>query len=575
MTDSADSLAARVARLGPNQRALLDQRLRQQPVSGHQLVGRTLAGLGLTHVYGVPGQPVYDTFAACVEAGVRAIGTRHQLSGAMMAAAQNYFAGQQKAATIVSAGAPAANALGAIVQARDNCWPLLVLAGAARDTTAAAGQFMALDAAELCRPIAKSVTHVAATEKLPAAITRAFDLAMRGRPGPVLVQIPEHVLAGFGRDEGTRLGARVRRRGSMPDAAAMEQATALILGAKRPLLIIGAGARWDSPFAALREVVDSLDLPFITSPIGRGTIPDDHPLCMNAIRWIAQSGADLALVLGARLNWTFRHGRQLPESAAIVHVDVHAPEFDRERKPALGVASDIGSFLRALLLQPGVVRCREIGAHRDPEWIPFLRQSRQATQSRREARANVDSTPLSPLRLARELRDATPRDAITIFDGNLVMEAMEQLIPAHEPASRLTPGSSGCLGVGIPFAMAAKLLHPERPVVAICGDFAFGMSAMELETAVRHEVPIVVVVANNDGNGGSLRQNAHMGAGSEPVTRFQPGVRYDRIMAMFGGHAEHVRRPDGIRPAILRAIGSGRPACVNVAVDPDAPFPVD
>jgi 2-hydroxyacyl-CoA lyase 1 len=183
--------------------------------------------------------------------------------------------------------------------------------------------------------------------------------------------------------------------------------------------------------------------------------------------------------------------------------------------------------------------------------------------------------PLSPLRLARALRDALPREAITVFDGNLVMEAMEQTIPACEPASRLTPGCSGCLGVGIPFAIAAKLEHPGRPVIAICGDFAFGVSAIELETAVRLDVPIVVVVANNDGNGGVLRQNAHMGADAEPVCRFQAEVHYDRIMAMFGGHAEHVRQPDEIGPAVRRAIASGRPACVNVAVDPEAPFPGD
>ncbi len=181
-----------------------------------------------------------------------------------------------------------------------------------------------------------------------------------------------------------------------------------------------------------------------------------------------------------------------------------------------------------------------------------------------------------PWRLARELRDALPKDAITVFDGNLVMAACQRMIPAHFPASRLTPGSSGGLGVGIPYAVAAKIEHPERPVVAICGDFAFGLGAMELETAVRHHVPIVVVVANNDGNSGSLRQRMHLGdGGAESVMMFLPGLRYDRIMEMFGGRAEHVDRPEDIGPALTRAIADGRAACINVAVDPDAPFPAD
>ena len=132
------------------------------------------------------------------------------------------------------------------------------------------------------------------------------------------------------------------------------------------------------------------------------------------------------------------------------------------------------------------------------------------------------------------------------------------------------------MGVGIPYAVAAKLEHPERPVVAICGDFVFGVSAMELETAVRHHVPIVVVVANNDGNGGSRRHRMYLGdGGHEPIMMFQPGLRYDRIMEVFGGYAEHVQRPEGVRPALARAIASNRPACINVAVDPDAAFPGD
>jgi thiamine pyrophosphate-dependent acetolactate synthase large subunit-like protein len=296
---------------------------------------------------------------------------------------------------------------------------------------------------------------------------------------------------------------------------------------------------------------------------------------MNAIRWLAQSRADVAFVLGARLNWTFRHGRQLVSGASIVQVDIHAPELDGERKPTIGIVSDLGSFMRALLSAPAMASARNVAARRDPDWIPSLQRARDEIEDKRDARARSARLPMSPLRLARELREALPRDAITILDGNLVMEAMEQAIPVNEPASRLTPGASGCLGIGVPFALAAKLVHPDRPVIAICGDFAFGVSAMELETAVRHHVPIVIVIANNDGNMGALRQRMYMDEGAEPIMRFQPGLRYDQIMAMFGGQAEHVERPEDIRPAIERALSSSRPACINIAVDPDAPFPGD
>jgi 2-hydroxyacyl-CoA lyase 1 len=348
------------------------------------------------------------------------------------------------------------------------------------------------------------------------------------------------------------------------------------MGARRPLLIVGEGVRWASPFAALRELVDALALPFITSPAGRGAIPDDHPYCMNAIPWVAQSGADLVLVLGAQLDWTFRYGRQLADDARIIQVDADAAEFDRVRKATLGIHGDVGSFLRALIAETGTTFRNPTLTRRDDAWLAELRHSRQLTEARREAQAGGNAYPMSPLRMAREIRDALPPDAITIFDSNLVLAACQRMIPAHAPVSRVTPGSSGCMGGGLPYAMAAKLEHPGRPVVAICGDFAFGISAMELETAVRHDVPIVIIVANNDGNGGSLRQRMHMGdSGGERIMMFQPGLRYDQIMAMFGGHAEHVGRSEDVGPALMRALAGGRPACINVAVDPDAPFPDD
>ena len=225
-----------------------------------------------------------------------------------------------------------------------------------------------------------------APPRFPESIAQAFEAAMHGRPGPVLVQLPEDVLTGFAPDGGTRTLSLALPPVPEPDAAVMEQAAAMLIGARRPLLIIGKGVRWASPFAALRELVDALALPFITSPIGRGAIPDDHPLCMNAIPWVAQSGADLVLVLGARLDWTFRYGRQLAAEAEIIQVDVHAAEFDRDRKVTSGRHADVGSFLRVLLAETGTTRRDRAQASRDHAWLAELRQLRQLTEARREAR---------------------------------------------------------------------------------------------------------------------------------------------------------------------------------------------
>jgi 2-hydroxyacyl-CoA lyase 1 len=567
------TLDQRLARLSPVQRALLDQRLQEEPVSGHSLVASTLARLGVTHVYGVPGQPVYDTFAACTRENIRVIGTHHQHPAALMAMAHNYFAGRQQAVSIVSTGVPAANALSAAAAARDNCWPLVILAGAVPQEAGEAGYFMALDATELYRPVAKWAARVPDTHAIPAFLSEAFQIAMDGRPGPVLVELPEDVLSDLTLGCSAPPVAR-NRDAPEPDPRMLQRVAAALIGAKRPLLIIGKGVRWAAPFAELRELVDALALPFITSPIGRGAIPDSHALCMNVVRWVAQAQADVVLIVGARLDWTFRYGRQIGPDATVIQVDLHVPEFDRSRKIDLGMHADAGRFVRALLTEIGPAPRSQAHVSLDHEWVGGLQQLRQEVQAAREAQAASDDSLISPLRLSSEVRAALPSEAISIFDSNLIMAACERMIPVQLPASRLTPGTSGCLGVGIPYAIAAKLAHPERPVVAICGDFAFSLSAMELETAARHNVAIVVVIANNDGNAGSLRQRTHMGKTCEPIMMFQRGLRYDRICEVLGGVAEHVEHARDIGPAIARAIASNRPACINVAVDSDAGFPL-
>jgi len=567
-------LDQRLARLGATQRALLEQRLGVGPVKGHSLVARTLAKLGVTHVYGVPGQPVYATFGTCAAQGLRLIGTRHQQPAALMAAAHNYFAGRQTATTITSAGAPTANALSAVVVARDNGWPLVVLAGAAPLVASDAGYFMALDANEVFRPIAKWVARVPETRDIPAFMARAFETATAGRPGPVILELPEDVLIGAATD--CDLPPRSSPQEAIEiNASMLQQAVAMLVAARRPLLIVGADLRWSAPFAELLEVVDSLTVPFITSPFARGAIADDHSLCMNAIAWVVQSQADVVLVLGTRLDWNFRYGQLIAARANVIQVAIDERPFVRHREIQIGMHAEPSAFLRALLRQIGAADRAHARSQRDHSWIAALREASSATQAKRIAKASIDRDLISPLGLAAEIGSALPGDAISIFDSNLVLGACQRMIPARLPASRLTPGTSGCLGTGIASAIAAKLAHPQRPVVAVCGDFAFGVGVMELETAVRHGVPIVVIVANNDGNAGSLRQKMNLDKYPERVMMFQPRLRYDRLMETFGGYAEHVEHPGGVGPALERALASARAACINVVIDSDAPFPSD
>jgi thiamine pyrophosphate-dependent acetolactate synthase large subunit-like protein len=274
------------------------------------------------------------------------------------------------------------------------------------------------------------------------------------------------------------------------------------------------------------------------------------------------------------MDWTFRFGSQIAAGAKLIHIDIHEAEIGINRSPAIGIVGDVKTVLERIL------------AHMDSEgpaarkallapWHAALDESRKANRTRLDSLMNGESSPMSPHTLFKEIRDILPRDAICVLDGNVSMAAAQQVLPAYCPASRFTAGNNGCLGVGIPFAIGAKLAHPDRLVVAICGDTAFGFSAMEMETAVRHGIAVVIVVVNNDGNNGEFTEKTYFPSSRERVTMFQPALHYEEIMQTFGGHAEFVDRPAQVRPALERAVASGKAACINVQVDPGAPYPCE
>jgi len=537
---------------------------------GHTLVAETLKALGVTHVYCVSGTPIRETFAKCADLGILPIGVRHQQAGVMMATAQNYATGRLTAVAIVSAGPAVTNAATGILVAKDNFWPVVVLGGRRPLSMQRMGSFQELDGATLYRSITKWSALVETTSSIPAYLDRAFKLAMSGRPGPVYLDLPEDILTGFA--SGADALFPDPPQPPPPNADSTQQAAAILLQAKRPAIIIGKGIRWSQPGEELQRLVDEFGIPFTTSPMGRGYLPDDHPLCCNDAHRLLVSKADAILLVGARLDWTFRFGSEFARDAKLIQIDVHKPEIGVNRTPAVGIEGDVKAALRQILA--AMTPKSHAGGNRAPaSWHGMLDEERTRKRGKLDSLMNGDSVPMSPYRMLKEIRDFLPRDAISILDGNVFMAAGQQVLPSYLPASRFTAGNNGCLGVGIPFGVGAKLACPNRLVISICGDTAFAFNAMEMETAVRHRIPVVVVVVNNDGNTGAIMEQAYFPSSEERVTMYQPGIRYEAIMSAFGGHAEFVARPEQLRPALERAVASGKPACINVQVDPHARYP--
>jgi len=562
--------------LSREQLGLLERALQQEAMDGHTLIAACLQRLGVTHVYSVSGTPVEQTLAACAAAGIRLIGVHHQQAGALMAAAQNYSAGRLVAVNILSAGPGVTNVATGILVAHDNGWPLVVLGGRRPLNMSGSGNFQDLDAVPIFRSITKWSALVESTQDIPRSLERAFRIATDGRPGPVYLDIPEEALNGVGPLEPTSVTDREDLRTSGYDPAVISTAASILLSATRPLVVLGKGLRWQEAFSEARQLVELLGIPFVTSPMARGFIPDSHHLCFNAASRYAQSDADAVCVLGARLDWAFRFGAEFAPDARLIHVDVHPEEIGRNRQPDAGIVGEPKHVVQQLL---GELEARPEVTARPVDlqsWVRQLGERRRENQEVIEAMAVDETLPMSPHRMARELRECISTDTICVLDGNVSMAAAQQVIPGDMPVSRFTAGTNGCMGVGIPFGIAAKLTNPDRPVIVISGDTAFGFNAMDMETAVRHQIPVIVIVVNNEGISGGLKQAAFYPPDyPERVTMFQPGIRYERIVQALGGYGEFVAEPDQLAPAIVRAQESGKAACINVSVNPHAPYPAD
>jgi len=537
---------------------------------GHALTAEALRHCGVKRVIGITGTPVDQIFPECAARGIRPIGTRHQHAAVLMAATSNYIAGRLESVVAVSAGPAVTNALTGVLVARDNGWPVIVLGGRRPVHEEGIGYFQELDAVPIYQSVTKSAARVRRVAELPMAIVNAYEIAMSGRPGPVYLDLPEDVLDAETEVDIPALPIALRR--DEPDPHVVAACAELLRAAQRPLLIVGEGIRWSFKADDLRSLVEQNGIPFLTTPLARGFLPDDHPFCANDVRHTIQSQADLVLMAGAWFDWRFRFGAELAPNARVIHADIDSTTLGKNVRDVLTVHADSGRFLSQL--QTLLQQTHLVPAGRLESWRRLVQAAVDEKRTTRAAWLARESTPMGPQALFAALRHFLPEDAVVVLDGNITLATGQALLSARTPCGWLDPGWNGCMGAGIPMGMGAKLVAPERMVVVVCGDFGFGLTAMDLETAARHGIPIIVVIVNNDGICGGLRQKERFPREHpELFSRFQGGLRYERLADIFGGHAEFVADPTELRPALDRASASGLPAVVNVRVDPYAPHP--
>ena len=552
-------------------------------MDGSTLVARAHQQQGAEFVFTVVGGPVIEAVGACAGLGMRPIGVHHEQAAVFMAQAYAYVGGNLGVCLLASGPGVTNGVTGAHV-AWDNCWPVLILGGSSSAKLRGRMPFQEADSVALMRPVTKWAVQVDSAERIPEYIAMGIRKAYSGRPGPVYIDLPADILQAKVDDDSIVIPAKIEPpAGPAGDPATIARAAELLQRAERPLLLIGKGVRWGSresgvgsrdgtgigDFGRYTRLVERLGMPFVPSPMGRGFIPDDHPLCMSGARSTALRGADTVLILGARLNWTFGLGRPLAPDATIIHVDIEPEEIGLQRQTEVGIAGDAGAVVDQLL-----AALSDDSDRTGSEWLATLREAKAKNEAALQPLMDSDAVPLIHHRLLREVRDFLPRDAIVSVDGQVTLATGRQVLPSFLPASRLNAGANGCMGVGVPCAIGAKLAAPHRPVISINGDCSFGFNGMEMETSLRYNAPVVFLIDNNDGiMGGILEGRMLDQTYGERVAMYLPGIRYDRIIEAFGGHAEHVTTPDEIRPALERAFAAGRSACINAATDPAAMWP--
>jgi 2-hydroxyacyl-CoA lyase 1 len=535
-------------------------------VDGATLIARSLKQQGVEYMFGIVGIPVVPIAFAAQREGIKYIGMRHEQSASYAAQAVGYLTGKPGACLVVS-GPGMTNAISGLANAWSNRWPMILLGGASDMSQHGMGAFQEAPQVEAARPWVKYAADVDRIDRIPYFVEQAVRTSMYGRPGPVYLDLPGDIITGKVDDEQAPqrppLGPAPR---FLADPASVEAAVAALKTAERPLVIVGKGAAYARAEDEVREFIESTQLPFLATPMGKGVMPDDHPLSVGAARSHVLQNADLVLLMGARLNWILHFGLppRFNKDVRVIQMDIAAEEIGTNVPAEVALAGDA----KAVTAQLNAV-LREEPWQYPPEtvWRTGIDKKIADNRVTTQAMFDDDSVPMNYYRVLREIRDILPRDAIIASEGANTMDIGRTVLPNFLPRHRLDAGSFGTMGVGLSFAIAAQVVHPEKRVVAVEGDSAFGFSGMEVEVACRYNLPITFIVLNNNGISGGLPV-----IDPERVLPMQyvPSARYDKVIEAFGGDGYFVETPDQLRPVLEAAFASNRPNVVNIMINAQA-----
>ena len=535
-------------------------------ISGATVIARSLKQQGVEYMFGVVGFPVIPIAIAAQAEGICYVGFRNEQAASYAAGAVGYLTGRPGACLAVS-GPGMVHGIAGLANAWSNCWPMILLGGANDSYQNGQGAFQETPQIEAARPFVKYAARPDSLDRVPFFVEQAVRTSIYGRPGAVYLDLPNDIITGAVEEDSTAFKPRCAEPPRpQADPAEIARALTALRQAKRPLVVVGKGAAYSDAADEVRSFIDQSRLPFLASPMGKGVVPDDHPLSVAPGRSYALENADVVLLLGARLNWIMHFGQppRFDENVKVIQLDISGEEIGTNVPAEVALVGDA----RAIVAQLNAGLAADPFTHpADSPWRKSLAEKVDQNLASVQAMLDDDSEPMGYYRALREVRDQLPRDAIICSEGANTMDIGRTVLPNFLPRHRLDAGTYGTMGVGLGFAIAAAVSQPGKKVVAVEGDSAFGFSGMEVETACRYRLPITFVIINNNGIGMGVSE---LDPENVPPFAYTINARYDKVIEAFGGKGYCVTSPAELGPTLKEAFNDPMPNVVNVLIDPRA-----
>jgi oxalyl-CoA decarboxylase len=555
---------------------------KQETLDGFQLVIDALKLNGIDTIYGLPGIPITDLTRRAQADGIRMLSFRHEQNAGYAASIAGFLT--QKPGICLTVSAPGfLNGLNALAHATVNCFPMILISGSSEREVVdlQQGDYEEMDQLAIAKPVAKAAFRVLHADDIGVGVARAIRAAVSGRPGGVYLDLPAKL---FAQSIDAELGRKTLIKvvdpapKQIPAPEAVKRALELLKNAKKPLIILGKGAAYAQADAEIKSLVEKSGIPYLPMSMAKGLLPDTHELCASAARSFVLPGADVVMLIGARLNWLLSHGKGKTWGGKgskdwggqkFIQIDISPQEADSNVRIDAPVVGDIGSCVQALLSEMG--RNAGSGWTKPPaEWLSSVADKKNGNIAKMAETLAKNPSPMnfhSALSVVRDIVKANP-DAMLVNEGANALDFTRSIVDMYKPRKRIDVGTWGIMGVGMGYCVAAAVVTKQQ-VIAIEGDSAFGFSGMEVETICRYNLPVCIVIMNNNGVYKGTDVNPTGGADVAP-TVFVKGARYDKLAEAFGGVGAHATTPAELRKAMEEAIRSRKPTLINAVIDESA-----